>query len=141
MTPATLAHATALATRMHERAILESRDLGYDPLPGLQQGLDTSSEVWCGLSDNQPLCMFGIVPDSPISNVGHIWCAISDDLPEHRKVFLRANRIFVADAMTRYRCLYGYVFARNSASIRWLSWLGFRVGDECEGFRRFEMER
>lgn len=146
--PATRAHAEALASTMHHRSRAEARDLNHKPLASLLKGLDTSAEAWTGFADDRPVCMFGIVPDSDISNEGHIWLAINRDLKQHARSFLTANRRYLADALTRYRRLYGFVFARNTVSIRWLMWLGFVVSEECiqdtdtgHVFRRFDLER
>lgn len=146
VTPATRDHVVTLAQRLHPRSTAEAVDLRHPGEASLLKGLSDSAEVWTGFADDVPVCMFGIVPDSDISNSGHIWLALSEDIARHTRAFLRLNRAYLASRP--YHILYGFVFARNTVSIRWLKWLGFRVSDELitdadtgHDFRYFAMER
>jgi hypothetical protein len=61
--------------------------------------------------------------------------------------FLRASKALMREAMQRHHQLINYVDARNTQAIRWLEWLGFKMGPAVPYgvsgilFRRFTKER
>jgi hypothetical protein len=144
--PATLAHAEAIAPRMRAADVFEVLMMSRsEPLTALRRGLALSSEAWAGTVDGLPVCLFGIVPRSLLSDVAAPWLLGTDEIALHAWGFLRRNRAVVARWRIQYRRLENFVWAGNEAAIRWLDWLGFTFDEELEingvNWRPFAMER
>lgn len=144
--PATLAHAEAIASRMRTADAFEVLMMsGSDPLTALRRGLALSIEAWAGTVDGLPVCLFGIVPRSLLSDVAIPWLLGTDEIALHAWAFLRRNRAVVARWRIQYRRLENFVWAGNEAAIRWLDWLGFAFDEELEingvNWLPFAMER
>jgi hypothetical protein len=117
------------------------------PLPVMLKGIKHSEEPLTGTVDDTPVCMFGIVADSFIGNIGVPWMVGSNDLDNHAVKFLRRNRAWITASMKIYDRLENYVDVRNTKAINWLGWLGFKFDDPIpygifkRDFMRFSMVR
>lgn len=125
---ATAAHADYLASHMREADAAEVWASGHHtPAEALHLSMKVSREPMTGTVDGQPVCMFGLVAVTALSDFGVPWLLGSEELPRHARVFLRANKLLVGHWRSQYAILENYVDARNKVAIRWLSWLGFTV--------------
>ncbi|MNF12754.1 hypothetical protein D3C80_2143590 [compost metagenome] len=65
-------------------------------------------------------------------------------MEENFRAFLRISSGWPNQLLQRYSVLRNFVDARNTVSIRWLEWLGFRLLEPVDigghQFRLFEME-
>jgi hypothetical protein len=112
----------------------------------LEQGFAWSDPCYTIIGDrNEPLAMFGVIPDPLDAKVGRIWLLGSDDLAKHSRTFLRHSRAWVDRLQQRYPTLWNCVDARNEVHIRWLKWCGFtflrrieEYGVERRPFYEFE---
>jgi hypothetical protein len=108
--------------------------------------LNLSNMAWAGLIDDVPVCMFGVVPASILSNVGRPWMVGTKFLDVHPFVFLRRCKGCVKMMRERFESLENYVDVRNVKAIEWLRWMGFSFNEpELMGpfnmpFIRFTME-
>lgn len=106
-----------------------------------------SDEMWAGTVDGEAVCLFGIVPLSLLSPVGIVWMLGTSGIERHDRAFLRRNRGWIAEALTRYELLVNMVDARNTKAIKWLKWLGAEFenpvpwGEEELPFMPFKIER
>ncbi len=99
------------------------------PGEALALSLAASPLAWAGLVDGRPACLFGASAAAPGSDHGVPWLLGTDAVEGNAVAFLRRNRPYVEAMQDRFGILSNHVDARNTASIRWLGWLGFILGD------------
>ncbi len=119
-------HEFAPRLRAEDRA--EVLALGFTPVDGLLQSIAGAQEAWTYRADRQIICMAGVTPLSLIGRVGVPWLLGSELVLQHRRAFMIETRRMVADWLTRFDVLRNVVDARYEAAIRWLRWLGFKIG-------------
>lgn len=144
--PATWEHVGVVAAAMRAADVAEvwasSRSTPYE---ALKHGMDTSSLVWTGTIDDEPICIFGVAPLSLLGGIGVPWLLGTDAVERHQRIFLRHCRPVVADMLSVYNHLVNFVDERNTVSQRWLRWLGFALdepepfGPDGLPFRRFQL--
>ncbi len=112
--------------------------LGVTPEQCLRHGLQVSQEVFTIFLHGKPAGMFGIVPHPNLTTVP--WAVFTTQIDAHPLPFLRASRRYI-ESLPDY--LENWVDARNTLTIKWLTWLGFTieepeaVGLHGELFHRF----
>jgi hypothetical protein len=116
------------------------------PESALWKSLGSSAVAWTGLYDSIPVCMFGVASGSDLAGVGIPWMIGTNDLDRLAFAFLRRNKSKVQEMLDIFPRLMNYVDERNVRAIRWLAWLGFKIGEPVPygpyqmPFRPFEME-
>ena len=142
--PARPGHIREIAGRMR-RADREEvfAASGRSPISALSFSYRHSSEVWTALFDGRPEVMWGVGDISILTGIGAPWLLGTDAVERNFRGFLRISRDWPAQLLGRYRLLRNLVDARNTISIRWLEWLGFRLFEPVEinghPFHLFEM--
>ena len=128
--------ANKLAPKLRAADLQEIKaNLGGDPLRVLQKGVAESDPCYAVVNEeNEPLALFGVVPDTGDSDVGLVWLLASDELAEHPFFVLRNTRKWVEKFQQRYRVLWNHIDARNELHIRWLQWSGFTLLRRIEHF-------
>lgn len=104
-------------------------------------GIDLSSrkvlirEGWVAEDDSGPICYWGFIPESLLSDRVFTWFHPVRDMRPFRVPFLRACRQQLAEIRKTYPRVFGSVDPELCHAVRWLEWLGFRrVGEfEVEG--------
>lgn len=111
----------------------------------LRQGLEQSLRAWVIESNGLPLAACG---DTLAGiGVGVPWMVTTNHIARNSRGFLRASRAVMVEMLQRHHLLVNYVDARNTAAIRWLQWLGVKVGNPAPygvyglPFRQFTMTR
>ena len=127
--PATEADARELVPLLRAPDRAEVLALGVDPAEGLLASLHSAQEAFTARADGQILCMTGVSPASLVGQTGVPWLLGSDLVPAHGPHFLRESRRLVARWLTLFSVLRNLVDDRYAAAIRWLSWLGFTIGE------------
>lgn len=130
LVPATEAHAIAIAKHLSPQSLKDCSVLGRDPLAQSIYNFQTSVCVFAGLLDGRCFCLFGVYPDSLISNRGQPWLLTSADLPVARLALARGSREYFPWLVNRFASLHGWVYEENAVSIRWLRWLGCTIAPE-----------
>jgi hypothetical protein len=102
-----------------------------EPAQALIRSLSVSQMAWTGMIDDQPVCMFGVVPVSLLGEIGRPWMIGTTmlDEPLISIIFLRRCKKCVREMLKPFRLLENYVSADNATAIEWLKWLGFRIWD------------
>ena len=140
-------HLLPVAKDMREADVLEVSATGNLPYESLTEGFNLSSRCWTGLVDNRPAAIFGVAPMSVLGGVGSPWLLGTDTCMKVKREFLTGSKPYVEQMLGLYPRLVNYVDVRNTASIRWLKWLGFEIhepipfGLSGELFHPFEMMR
>lgn len=143
---ATRDHAESMAKNMRELDAIELLDAdGIGPCDGLLRELDRSSSAWSWIVDGEVACMFGIVSPNLLSDAAYPWFLTTPLVERHARPFARACKTLLPELLARHGRLIGMVDARYTLSVRWLEWLGARLGEPQQWgiagapFRRFEL--
>ena len=112
---------------------------------GIWNAYRASSHAY-GLHLNDELVMvYGVIPASVLGGSGMIWALGTDGVTRHAKQFLKDSPNCLRECFDTYNHLYNWVDERNTASKRWLKWLGFELqeakpfGPLGMPFHRFDM--
>jgi len=100
---------------------------GMHPAMAIGTSVGASERVYAGLVDGTAMCLFGVATVDGLDGVGSPWMVGTDLVVKHQRKFLRECHGVVADMLDDFRVLENHVDARNTTSIRWLSWLGFDI--------------
>lgn len=117
--------------------------VGLDNLTALTVCFNDSDKVLTAEIDNTIVCMFGVTKN--IDGTGTPWLLGSDDVNKIPVTFIRESRKYIDQFLQEYGYLYNYVDIRNTLSIQWLKWLGFKIeepvilGLEQRLFSRFSL--
>ncbi len=97
--------------------------------------------------DGVPEVMFGVGDINVLTRTGAPWLLGTDAVTTHYVAFLRRSVDWREQLLQRYRVLMNAVDDRNTASKRWLKWLGFTLSEPISmgkrggKFRVFELRR
>ena len=145
---ATSEHAAILAETMRQEDRDEVWATGkYTPAEALRASMAISAFSRAGFADGDLVCMWGVGSFNMLGEVGAPWLLGSSTLVKHQVPFLRHCCDFRNEMLDVYGILRNWVDARNTASIRWLRWLGFEIGEAQPfgafglPFHPFEMRR
>ncbi len=104
-----------------------------------------NSEVW--EVDGKVVAMFGVTPVEDHAGVGVIWMLATKDFHKNVRRFPARSKEVIANAIAKYDFIFNYVHTKNTKSIKWLEWLGFKmndpepIGHKGAMFTRFEMRK
>lgn len=91
------------------------------------RSLSVSDEAWVAVNDaGEPFCIYGV---GNVQGYGSPWMVATPEVHRYAKRLVRDGRKWVASIQSRYPLLFNFVHSENSASISWLSSLGFTVGE------------
>lgn len=113
----------------------------------LMEGLLNSEICFTMERNEKPIVMFGIVPQSLLSNSATIWLLASPEIERIQVAFLKHSRYFIDLMLQHYPYLDNYVDAENKKSIEWLKFCGATLeepkpyGIEKALFRYFYFRR
>lgn len=126
---ATPEHAKAMAPHMRAAEVREiAADCGLTPEPALLSELDRSIAAWSWVIDGEVVCMFGVVLPYLFSEESYPWFLTTHLVDVNYVAFARACRALLPEMLARHPRMVGMVDARYGLSIRWLRWLGAKIG-------------
>jgi hypothetical protein len=100
---------------------------GLEPLNALVASWMLSTHAYLVLgSDGVPVAAFGAAPHH-LPGVGVVWMLGTDGIEAEARAIARQTRKYFDDLNAAYGLLFNYIDNRNTTSIRWLKWGGFRV--------------
>ena len=142
--PARASHLRIIAAKMRQADRDEvAASSGKSPLAALSYSFRKSRFCWVALIDGEPEVIFGVGDLNVLAGVGSPWLLGSDAVWKYRRDFLGRSRDWLDQLLRRYSVLRNVVDCRNTASIRWLGWLGFRFSHPFDHrgnpFMMFEM--
>ncbi len=145
--PATLDHVGAIAEKVRpaDRDELWAAS-NITAERAMRNGIEHSEVAMTGLIDGVPVCMWGVVRESLVCNMGVPWMIGTELLDKYAATFLRRCRAPILEIFAGYDILVNHVDARNKKAIKWLGFMGFKVekepvtyGVEKLPFHRFSM--
>ena len=100
---------------------------GGDPRSSVALSILMSARAFAVL-DRQgvPVCLFGAAPH-PLPGVGVAWLLGTDGILPEALPIARASKPYLDELHQRFPLLWNYVDERNTLSIRWLRWMGFKA--------------
>ncbi len=144
MIPATLNHVEEISTTARGMDRLEVLyQSGLELKPALELSYRISSECWAGFADERLVTVFGVGATAPLDGIGAPWMIATPELERLAIPFLRRNWYYLNRMKMSYPVLTNVVYAENDVSIRWLTWMGFEMGEielygpQAKPFRRF----
>jgi len=98
----------------------------------LRASVELSSQAYAVLDRaGEPVAMFGAAPH-PLPGVGVVWMLGTPGIEREGRAIARATRTYFDELNASYSLLWNYIDARNTASLRWLRWGGFRLLGETK---------
>ncbi|HEY0623177.1 hypothetical protein [Sphingomonas sp.] len=117
-----------LAANMRKQDLDEiaaSSDLA--PLDALTASLGASSHAYAVIGrGGDPVAMFGAAPH-PLPGVGVVWMLGTDGITREAYGIARRTRRYFDELNASYWMLWNFIDDRNTVSMRWLRWGGFRL--------------
>lgn len=98
------------------------------PREALRYGLLHSDTVWTAKVNGRAEAMFGVVGISLLEGRGSVWMLMTDDGAKQHRAIVRLGHVYTAALARHYRVLENHVHAKNDKAIRWLSRMGFHIG-------------
>jgi|SRR5580704_117825 hypothetical protein len=100
-----------------------------------------SDKVWAGMVDGEIACLWGLAPPTFLSENAYLWLLTTDLVEEHKFLFIRYSQRYVEEMLKVYPRIVGHVETTNTQAIRWIRWLGAKIGEPENGFRPFTIRR
>ena len=100
---------------------------GLPPDAALQRAFADSVLAWAAVRGDRPLAVFG-AGRGTAPGTGSPWLLGTDALDGAGRDFALHSKVYVGHMLARFSRLENWVDARNTRSVRWLAWCGFRVG-------------
>ncbi|MDD2709803.1 MAG: hypothetical protein PHV34_17610 [Verrucomicrobiae bacterium] len=138
------------ALRKSDRMEVEACS-GQNPSRALEQSWERSEMSWAGRAKHNgewsTWGILGVARLSMCSSTGVPWMLGSDEMNRNLLRIGRSSKYYVDVMLQHYSQLENYIDARQTRSIKWLKWCGFRVepahpfGVKGLPFHRFWKER
>jgi hypothetical protein len=97
------------------------------PEKALRLSFHRSSLKYSLFFKDRIVAMFGVVPESLLSDHAQVWMLTSNEIDRMKIRFLKLSRKFIEFLRERYPVLQNFVDCRHERSIAWLEWLGAEV--------------
>src|SRR5689334_9960766 len=118
------------ATSFGARRVFERS--GIKDIPGAGETLDTllirSTVRHIGLVNGEVAAVWGLIPQSLLSNQAYLWLLTTDLAEAHKFLMVRYSQMFVEQALRHYEKIVGHCEAGNFGAKRWVKWLGGEFG-------------
>lgn len=83
-----------------------------------------ASHLWIGYIRGEPVCAWGLVPPTFLSDRAYLWLYSTDAVEEFKFLFVRHSQLIMEQMKQIYPEIYGVCALSQPKSIRWLKWLG-----------------
>lgn len=95
----------------------------------MQRCLVSTSKLWVGFADGKLVCMWGVIAPTLLSERAYLWLHTTEAVHDHEFVFVRGSQRAVEKLRTQFVTIEGHVRVGADRSIRWLKWLGAKLGE------------
>jgi len=100
-----------------------------------------STQIWGGFVNGEPICIYGVIPPSLMSNQAYLWLYTTGLLKEHQFILVRHSQMVIESVLKEYPSIVGHAVLGADKSIRWLRWLGAKFGHPQGNALPFRIER
>jgi hypothetical protein len=87
-----------------------------------------STEIYYGLVDGQPACIWGFIQPTVLSDCAYLWLLTTDIVAQHKFLLVRHSQMFIEEALKTWPKIIGNCAIDDAKAIRWIEWLGGRFG-------------
>lgn len=116
-----------------------------DVMADFSRGMYESAVTGCVVLGDTPVAIFGCMPDANNEGTGIPWMVATPAFRHHKRRAMTLSEQVICRMRTAYPYLHNWVHAEHATAIRWLSWLGFSIGEEPVGpggqFLHFEWSK
>ena len=103
---------------------------GENPYAVIRNSWDASVLSWAILYKGRTVCVYGVAPVfSFLGAIGTPWMVGTDEMaaPSVKWVLTKTiKRKYIPILLDRFPCLLNFIDVRNTSSIKWLKWCGFK---------------
>ncbi|MBF7012541.1 hypothetical protein QUC32_23110 [Novosphingobium resinovorum] len=126
--PARLASLLAhIAANLRDQDRLEMDAMhGLAPELVIPQAVLMSSHCWLAMDGEEPIAVFGAAPMA-LPGIGSVWFLGTDGVARCGRSVARQTVPLLDVMQETYSVLWNHIDARNTVSLRWLRWCGFRL--------------
>lgn len=108
----------------------ESRAIGgFTPEGGCRMSLNASTEAWAAYVGDDLLCVFGTGPMHGAPEITVAWMMSSVHVDKHPLTFWRCSKVVVSYLRDKHVLMVNMVHGKYTEAHRWLSRLGFQIGE------------
>ncbi len=102
--------------------------LDDNDLRALESCTAYASHLWAGYIRGRPVCAWGLVPPTLLSDRAYLWLYAAPAVEEFKFLFVRHSQMIMEEMREIYPVIYGVCEVDNPRAIRWLKWLGAEFG-------------
>ena len=112
-----------------------------DPYADILYSASVSDPCWVLTRNDVPIAVGGVAQHFDADELGVPWFLATDDISDSRVRFWLASKSkeFIGLLHERFRKLENFISAENSITIKWLTHLGFEIGEPKPIGRNGEM--
>jgi hypothetical protein len=114
--------------------------LPVDQQETMARSMQNSPDIWVGYNGPKIFALMGLIPPTVLSDRAYIWFWTTQYFAESKLGCLRMSRSCVADALLRYPVLVGHCATGATRSLRWMQWLGAKLGEPQGPITPFRIE-
>jgi len=92
-----------------------------------------TSDLWVGFIDGRPVCAWGLVPPTMLSDRAYLWLYATPAIDEYKFLFIRHSIRVMERLRELYPVIHGVCDIENTRAIRWLKRLGATFSDPYDG--------
>lgn len=111
----------------------DRREIAYfamlRPWPAIRMTIAHAEACWTGTRDGEVGCIFGINRKGVFSDIGVPWMLGTPLVDRNSSRLMRESRVYYERMERAFPKMENWVMAENRQSVRWLSWLGFDMGE------------
>jgi hypothetical protein len=102
---------------------------------------DDSSIVFTGLIDDEPVCIYGLIPPTLLSNRAYLWLLTTELADRQKFLFIRHSQVVIEEILKEYDHIVGDAKIDDARAMKWLKWLGAEFSYPRDGISSFHITR
>jgi hypothetical protein len=107
----------------------------------IKEEMEGSTRAYSGFIDDEIACMWGIHARTILNDSVYLWLLTTKLVEDHPFVFVRHSQMVARELLKSYSRIEGWVWEKNTLSIKWLRWLGCELAYLEPGVLGFELRR
>lgn len=112
---------------VREMIVSYEKYVGND-LRSLDNVLNVTHDLWVGCVGDDPVCAWGLVPPTLLSDEAYLWMIVLEGAESHTFCLVRHSQIQMEEMLKLYGTIRGHCEVGNARAQCWLKWLGADFG-------------